>query len=76
MQNPESGECTTLRLTLGLSKNGPRANLDTSQRLTLGLSENAPRANPATSLATDPRITCSKMSQGQNAAPSDGPWDW
>ncbi|MDD9309141.1 hypothetical protein V6S06_05235 [Aeromonas hydrophila] len=39
-------------MTLGLSKNGPRANLDTSQRLTLGLEKNGLGAKISTQRLT------------------------
>lgn len=54
LQNPESGECNTQRLTLGLVNNPDSGKLTRTQRLTLGLSENAPRANPDTSQRRPP----------------------
>lgn len=51
-QNPESGECRTQRLTLGLSTNPESGNLDTSQRLTLGLVKTTESVNLTTQRLT------------------------
>jgi len=93
LQNPESGECSTQRLTRGTTPKIPIWEKWSTQRLTLGLVNNGDSPKLTTCLATDlgtgekwprgknlhpasdPRTACCKMAQGQNAAPSDWPWD-
>ena len=72
LQNPESGECSTQRLTRGTTPKIPIWEKWSTQRLTLGLVNNGDSPKLTTCLATD-LGTGEKWPRGKNLHPATDP---